>query len=209
MDEITPEQEKLYQKRYEEGFDLDDPKYSQWLKAKGLRASDNYNEKTSTDSVIGSSTTSVVSTCAPDSDRASLTVSSVSTSDVLSDLLAFPKPKVTKKKRKPGFIQKAVRITDDKLLQELEKEKEEKERRKEEKIAKQIERAKKKEQKKKEVAKKKEGRKKTKVTSKSKNKDKMTKTKKTVSVSDVDLSLEDIGICSDTEESEAEWSNLW
>ena len=74
----------------------------------------------------------------------------------MSDLLALPKPKVTKKKRKPGFIQKAVRITDDKLLQELEKEKEEKERRKEEKIAKQIERAKKKEQKKKEVAKKKE-----------------------------------------------------
>ena len=40
----------------------------------------------------------------------------------------------------------------------------------------------------------------------------MTKTKKTVSVSDVDLSLEDIEllrICSDTEESEAEWSNLW
>ena len=151
-----------------------------------------------------------MSTCAPDSDHASLTVSSVSTSDVLSDFLALPKPKVTKKKRKPGFNQKAVCIADDNVLQELEKEKEEKERRKEEKIAKQIERAKKKEQKKKEVAKKKEGRKKTKVTSKSKNKDKMTKTKKagkTVSVSDVDLSLEDIEllrICSDTEESEAE-----
>ena len=131
LDEITPEQEKLYQKRYEEGFDLDDPKYSQWLKAKGLCASENYNEKTSTDSVIGSSTASVVSTCAPDSDRASLTVSSVSTSDVLSDLLALLKPKVTKKKRKSGFNQKAVCITDDKVLQELEKEKEEKERRKE------------------------------------------------------------------------------
>ena len=103
LDEITPEQEKLYQKRYEEGHQQ---------------------------TVIGSSTASVVSTCAPDSDRASLTVSSVSTSDVLSDLLALPKPKVTKKKQKPGFNQKAVCITDDKVLQELEKEKEEKERRK-------------------------------------------------------------------------------
>ena len=44
------------------------------------------NEKTSSESA---STASVISTCAPESDRASLTVSSsVSTSDVLGDLLA-------------------------------------------------------------------------------------------------------------------------
>ena len=179
LDEITPEQEKFYQKRYEEGFDLDDPKYSRWLKAKGLHASD---EKTSSESAKGSSTTSVVSTCAPDSDCASLTVSSsVSTSDVLGDLLTLPQPKITKKKRKPGFNQKAMCITDDKVLQELE-EKEEKERKEKERIAKQIERVKKKEQKKKEAVireQKKEGRKKTKKDRvRSKNKDKMTKTKR-------------------------------
>ena len=52
--------------------------------------------------------------------------SSVSTSDVLGDLLALPQPKITKKKRKPGFNQKAVCITDDKVLQDLEEKKEEK-----------------------------------------------------------------------------------
>ena len=36
LDEITPEQEKVYQKRHEEGYDLDYPKYSQQLKAKHL-----------------------------------------------------------------------------------------------------------------------------------------------------------------------------
>ena len=212
LDEITPEQEKLYQKRYEEGFDLDDPKYSQWLKAKGLHASD---EKMSSESVKGSPTASVVSTCAPDSDHASLTVSSsVSTSDVLGDLLTLPQPKITKKKRKPGFNQKAVCITDDKVLHELEEKIEQKERKEKERNAKQIERVKKKEQKKKEAAireKKKEGRKKTKEDRvRSKNKDKMTKTKRgKIAVAaplNVDLSLEDIKllkIFSDTE-SEAE-----
>ena len=144
LDGVPPEQEKLYQKRYEEGFDLDDPKYSQWLKAKGLHASAKHNEKTLSESTQGSSTASVVSTCAPDSYRASLTVSSSvsTTSDVLDDVLTLPQPKTTKKKRKPGFNQKAVCITDDKVLQELEEKKEEKEQKKDEMIAKQIEREK-------------------------------------------------------------------
>jgi len=141
LDEITPEQEKLYQKRHEEGYDLDDPKYFLWLKAKNLHVSDDHNEKISSESAQDS-TPSVVSTCAPNSDRASLTASnSVSTSDVLGDLLTLPQPKITKRKRKPGFNQKAVCITDDKVLRELE-EKKEKERKKEETIAKRIEKEK-------------------------------------------------------------------
>jgi len=82
LDEITPKQEKLYQKRHEEGYDLDDPKYFLWQKAKNLHVSVGYNEKISLESAQDS-TPFVVSTCAPYSDRASLTASSsVPTSDV-------------------------------------------------------------------------------------------------------------------------------
>ena len=86
----------------------------------------------------------------------------MSTSDVIDDLLTLPQPKVTMKKRKQGFNEKAICITDDNVLKELEKEKE---RKKEEMIAKRIEREKRWEQKKKETAirqKKKEERKKSK-----------------------------------------------
>lgn len=37
LNDFTPEQEKLYQKHYEEGYNLNDPKYSQWLKAQNCR----------------------------------------------------------------------------------------------------------------------------------------------------------------------------
>ena len=54
---ITPEQEKLYQKRYQEGYDLDDPEYARWLKVKNFDASDDHTDKTSASkSAKGSST---------------------------------------------------------------------------------------------------------------------------------------------------------
>ena len=125
-DKFTPEQEKLYQKRYEEGYDLDDPKFAQWLKVKNLKAPDDHSDKISiSESEKRSSTPSVISTCAPDSDHASLITSrSVSTSDALSDILRIPQPKTTKKKRKPGSNSRAVCITDDDVLKKLEQEKE-------------------------------------------------------------------------------------
>ena len=206
-DEFTPEQEKLYQKRYEEGYDLDDPKFAQWLRVKNLKAPDDHSDKISiSESEKKSSTPSVVSTCAPDSDRASLTTSSsVSTSDVLSDILRIPQPKTTKKKRKPGFNSRAVCITDDDVLKKLEQEKEEKEKKKEEMIAKRIEREKKKEQKK--IALSKE-RKKSRLRSKNKcqitKKSKQQEKRGDISPLDDTLNIGDIKICSDTEESEAE-----
>ena len=216
IDELTPEQENLYQKRHEEGYDVDDPKYSQWLKTKNLQGPDDHSDKISiSESAKESSTPSIVSTCAPDSDHASLTASSsVSTSDVLSDILRLPEPKATKKKRKPGFNKKAVCITEDNVIKELEEQKKEKEQKKEEMIAKRIEREKKREQKKKEAAsreKKKEEEKKTGV--RSKNKDKITRTARQLTKRGMmavaaplndDLNIEDLKISSDTEESEAE-----
>ena len=99
---------------------------------KNLHASDEHSDKTSvSESAQKSSTPSVISTCAPDSDRASLTASSsVSTSDIIGDLLTLPQPKITKKKRKQGFNEKAICITDDSVLKDLEEKKEEKERKK-------------------------------------------------------------------------------
>ena len=106
VSKLNLEQEKLYQKRHEEGYDLDDPKYSQWLKVKNLHASDEHSNKTSvSESAQKSLTPSVISTCAPDSDHASLrTSSSVSTSDVIGDLLTHPQPKITKKKENKKSI---------------------------------------------------------------------------------------------------------
>jgi len=37
QDNITPELEKLYKKRYEEGYNLYDPRYTQWLGAKKVQ----------------------------------------------------------------------------------------------------------------------------------------------------------------------------
>ena len=75
---------------------------------KNLHASDEHSDKTSvSESAHKSSTPSVISTCAPDSDRASLTASSsVSTSDVIGDLLTLPQPKITKKKENKDLMKK-------------------------------------------------------------------------------------------------------
>ena len=123
------EQEKLYQKRYEEGYDLDDPKYTQTRKL--LPCGDHRDKISVTESTKESSAPSIVSTCAPDSDHASLTTfSSMSASDALGDILKLPQPKVTKKKRKAGLNSKAVCITDDNILQELVEVKKKKEQKK-------------------------------------------------------------------------------
>ena len=200
------EQEKLYQKRYEEGYDLDDPKYTQWLKTRKLLAFGDHSDKVSvTESTKESSTPSIVSTCAPDSDHASLTTSSsMSASDALGDILKLPQPKVTKKKRKAGLNSKAVCITDDNILQELVEVKKKKEQKKPKKevISKRINEEKKEEQRK-------EGKK---TGLRSKSKDKITKKatqqlkSRKLASSDEGLSmqLQDLlKICSDSE-SEAE-----
>ena len=90
------------------GYDLDHPEYTRWLKAKNFDASDDHTDKTSvSESAKGSSTPSVVSTCAPNSDHASLTASgSVSTSDILDDLLTLPQPKVAKEKENKGLMKR-------------------------------------------------------------------------------------------------------
>jgi len=73
------------------------------------------------------STASVVTTCAPSSDRVSLTASSsVDTSNVLSDILKLPQHSIKKTNRKPGFNKQAICITDEKVMKELEEKAKEK-----------------------------------------------------------------------------------
>lgn len=122
---FTKEQEILYLKRYEEGYDLDDPGFVAWMKI-------NHPEKSV--SVISAPS---VSTGASSSDKASPSSSTLApppngtapsssgASSILDELLVLPHPEAPKKRKKPAINSKAVCITDSEVLQEL-KEKEKK-----------------------------------------------------------------------------------
>lgn len=142
---FTPEEEVLYQARLEESYDLEDPNYHQWLRLRHPEVLDDVTAECTHDTSPHSSSVtssrkspSVLSTCAPDSLRSNISTSSVdaaesvSNCDVLSKVLALPQPKQSKK-RKPGFNSKAVCLTDDSTLQELEDKSEERRCRQEEK----------------------------------------------------------------------------
>ena len=109
---------KVYEKRFEEGYDLFDPDYIGWLKEKHPEAA----AKSSTTSVSGGESLKThVSTCSLDS---------ATSSQVLSDILVFPEPapRNSQRKRKPGINARAICLSDINTLQELtEKENEKKE----------------------------------------------------------------------------------
>lgn len=113
---FTKEQESLYLKRYEEGYDLDDPGFVAWLKI------DHPNKSVSVVS------TSSVSTGISLSDKGSPSSNTVAPSNgtVLDEVLALPHPEAPKKRKKNAINCKAVCITDDEVLEDL-KEKEKKE----------------------------------------------------------------------------------
>ena len=113
---FSSSQEALFRKRYEEGYDLPDPVYRQWLAI-------NHPEGSKSS---GSMITHV-------SDSQTVHSSSSTPSDVLSDILKLPEPQLPKRKRKPGFnTGKAVAITDNSFVIELKGKEIEKQRRKEE-----------------------------------------------------------------------------
>lgn len=106
----TEEQVALYQRRYEEGYDLFDADYSDWLRQ-------TYPE-TSPKSDAGDSLKTHLSS----SDSRSVTSDSRSaTSQPLSDILVFPEPKpqASRRKRKPAINAKAVCLSDLDTLQTL------------------------------------------------------------------------------------------
>ena len=131
---FTREQESLYKRRFEEGYDVHDPSYIAWLRI-------NHPDTSPPCSV------SAVST-----QKSSLTGSS--SSGILSELLVLPQPeKKSNRKRKPALNNKTVCLTDSEVLEELKTKEKEKIAAEETKKAKQLERKRKrleKEEKKKE-----------------------------------------------------------
>ena len=117
---FTPVEEKLYQRRYEEGYDLPDSQYAKWLAI-------NHPQE-------GKSCCSLVTHVSENS----------SASQALSEVLKLPEPTAPKRKRKPGFnTGKSVLITNDSFLEKLISE-DEKMAKEEEKKAKALERERKK-----------------------------------------------------------------
>lgn len=108
---FTKEQESLYSKRYEEGYDLDDPGFVAWLK---INHPDKCVSVTSAPSFSSNSSPSGTSPSAPPSGRTSCS------SDVLSEVLVLPHAEAPKRKKKTAMNCRAVCITDNGVLQELE-----------------------------------------------------------------------------------------
>ena len=112
---FSPDKVELYKKRYEEGYDLDDPS---WLKI---------NHPTEVCSNTTKSSSSLVSgeLLKESRDLADSGKSKLSSGDALSEILALPRPvpRATSK-RKPALNAKAVCITDDTEVEKAEAEKE-------------------------------------------------------------------------------------
>ena len=120
---LTEEQMKLFEKRFEEGYDLQDEEYSAWVRIY-------HPEKTSpSPSVVRSGSTK-------------------SNLDVVKEILTLPKPRPSSQTRKgrKAVNATAICITDDHILEEMKRKKEEKEAAEEEKELRKIEREKKKQE---------------------------------------------------------------
>ena len=108
---FSPEKEMLFQKRFEEGYDIQDEEYIVWVRINHLERC-----------LSVDSSSSVSATSDANHVKASSSPSRVEQNDVLSDILVQPKPKEnSRRKRKADINQKSVCLTDD---EELEKWKE-------------------------------------------------------------------------------------
>ena len=127
---------ELCKKRYEVGYDLDDPSYTAWLKIN--HPTEVCSNTTKSSSSLVSGELSIGSRASADSGKTKL-----SGGDALSEILALPRPEPkTTSKRKPAMNAKAVCITDDTVLEDLKRK--EKVEAKKQKEAKRIERERKK-----------------------------------------------------------------
>ena len=130
---FSPDKVELYKKRYEGGYDLDDPSYTAWLKI---------NHPTEVCSNTTKSSSSLVSSELLKDSRTSSDSgkSKLSSGDALSEILALPCPVPrTKSKCKPALNAKAVCITKDAVLEDLKRKVAEKAEAAKEKEAKRME----------------------------------------------------------------------
>lgn len=144
-EKFSQEEEILYKKRFEEGYNVYDPNYVMWLKDNHPEAAVHFVNEPSL-SVTSSSS-------AGQSDCNSLLTQfskSSESSKILDELLVYPAQDIkTKKKRKEAINSKAVLITDTEILVKLKQDKADKETKAAEKEQKKMEREKRKEEKKK------------------------------------------------------------
>ena len=106
---FTPEQERLYEQRFQEGYDLKDPNYEAWVRIN--HPSDANSECCYSNSLSVESQSATLSSSVKASDS----------SAVLSEVLVLPKPKETvkKRKRKEALNKSAVCITDIEVLEKI------------------------------------------------------------------------------------------
>lgn len=141
---FPPDQEELYRKRFEEGYDLTDPGYVAWLKinhpevsvsVSGSNSSSSPSppQKSTEDVSSDSPSSSCLKTAHKETKTDSTSSSSLpqtgtknisstgtdSISDLMSEVLLLPKPKPRKGRRRAALNSKAVCITDSDVLQEL------------------------------------------------------------------------------------------
>ena len=106
---FTPEQERLYEQCFQEGYDLKDPNYEAWVRIN--HPSDANSECCYSNSLSVESQSATLSSSVKASDY----------SAVLSELLVLPKPKETVEKRKckEALNKSAVCITDIEVLEKI------------------------------------------------------------------------------------------
>ena len=110
---FTAEQERIYKRRYEEGYDIPDSDYLSWL------AVNHPKEASIASSLITHQSASNSTDPGVSISNASLQSNLSKGSDPLSEILKLPDPKPPKRTRQIGFNNKAVSLTDDEFLEEL------------------------------------------------------------------------------------------
>ena len=120
---FSPDKVALYKKRYEEGYDLEDPGCVAWLKI---------NHPAEVFSVATKLLSDSGKLLLKRKDSSDSGKPKPSSSDAVSEILVFPSPvSRPKNKRKPALNARTVCITDDSVLEELKKKKAEIEKEKE------------------------------------------------------------------------------
>jgi len=129
---FSPEQEALYQKRFDENYDISDPSYVAWLKINHPEAELSVASSVGTSSSSGQHHLGSVNSA-----------KNTDSSDILSEVLVLPEPKEKPaSKRKPALTKKTLCLTEDDVLENLRKKESEK-KAEEEKKRKQLEQKKK------------------------------------------------------------------
>ena len=112
---FSPEKEKRFTQRFEEGYNILDEEYIAWVRINhpehclSVGSSSNVSATSGTNHMLASKTSS----CPSSLDQQSK-------NDILSDILVLPKPKdKSGRKRKAGINQKTVCLTDDEVFDGL------------------------------------------------------------------------------------------